>query len=85
MKVSVSLDTRDFDLLKKRAKKVSGGNISAALTDMIRIAAEWEGRESLAKWLGEGREEPSVETMELLRAEWRGDSRRRGSKKRKVA
>jgi len=70
VKLSVSIDRHDFDLLKKRAKRVSGGNISAALTDMIRIAREWEGREALATWLGEGRDEPSAEVMDAIRAEW---------------
>ena len=84
VKVSVSIDKDDFDLLKKRAKQVSGGNISAALTEMIRIAREWEGREVLATWLGEGRDDPSLETMNAIRAEWQS-GRRRASKKSKVA
>jgi len=71
VKLSVSLDERDVELLKKRAKAVSGGNVSAAIADMIRIAREWEGREALAMWLGEKREEPSAETMNAIRAEWR--------------
>src|SRR5258708_1612733 len=72
VKLSISLDERDFALLSKRAKRVSGGNISAAITEMIRIAREWEGREALARWLGEGHEEPSTEAMDRVRAEWRG-------------
>lgn len=84
VKVSVSIDKRDFELLKERAKRVSGGNISAALTDMIRIAREWEGRQALAAWLGEGRDEPSIETMESIRAEWNAPPRRR-SKRTKAA
>ena len=61
--------------MKKRAKQVSGGNVSAAISEMIHIAREWEGREALAAWLGEGREEPSAETMEAVRGEWRGKPR----------
>ena len=75
VKLSISIDQRDLALLKKRAKKVSGGNISAAITEMIHIAREWEGREALATWLGEGREEPSTKTMDEVRAEWRGKRR----------
>jgi hypothetical protein len=77
IKLSISIDRRDFALLKRRAKTVSGGNISAAIADMLRIAREWEGREALAAWLGEGREDPSAEDMDAVRAEWRGTKRAR--------
>jgi hypothetical protein len=70
VKLSISLDQRDLELLKKRAKRLSGGNVSAAITDMIHIAREREGREALAAWLGEGRDEPSKTTMDAIRAEW---------------
>jgi hypothetical protein len=70
VKLSVSLDRSDIELLKERAKRLSGGNVSAAITDMIHIAREWEGREALAAWLGEGRAEPSKKTMDAIRAEW---------------
>jgi hypothetical protein len=72
VKLSVSLDVRDVELLKRRAKVVSGGNVSAAIADMIRIAREWEGREALATWLGEKHEEPAPETMNAIREEWHG-------------
>jgi hypothetical protein len=72
VKLSISIDRVDLKLLEKRAKRVSGGNISAAISETIRIAQEWEGRRALVKWLGEGRGEPSAETMDAIRAEWRG-------------
>jgi hypothetical protein len=77
VKLSISIDKSDFDLLTKRAKKVSGGNVSAAITQMIHTTREWEGREALATWLGDGREEPSSQAMDAVRAEWRGPSRRK--------
>jgi hypothetical protein len=76
VKVSISIDRGDLELLKKRAKRVSGGNVSAAIADVIRVAKDWEGREALARWLGEGREEPSPEVMRAVRAEWQGARRR---------
>jgi len=81
VKLSISLDARDLDLLKKRAKRVSGGNISAAIAETIQIAREWEGREELASWLAKGRDAPSTETMDAIRAEWHGTGRakRRGT------
>ena len=78
VKVSISLDRRDLEVLKKRAKRVSGGNLSGAIAEMIRIGREWEGREALAAWLGEGHEEPSEEVMDAVRAEWRGARQRKG-------
>ncbi len=75
VKLSISIDERDFELLKKRAERGSGGNVSAAITEMIHLAREWEGRETLAKWLGAEHEEPSAETMDAIRAEWRGARR----------
>ena len=72
VKLSISIDPNDLALLKKRAKRVSGGNISAAVSEAIQLAQEWEGRLALAAWLGEGREEPSAKTMDAIRAEWRG-------------
>jgi hypothetical protein len=80
VKLSISVDRRDFELLKRRAKRVSGGNISGAIAQMIDLAREWEGREALAAWLGEGRDEPSQAATEAIRAEWRGPGRsgRRG-------
>jgi hypothetical protein len=77
VKLSISIEKSDFELLSKRAKKLSGGNVSAAITQMIHAAREWEGREALATWLGEGREEPSSAAMNAIRAEWRGSARRR--------
>ena len=83
VKLSISVDRDDLALLRKRAKRLSGGNVSAVITDMIRIADEWAGREALEKWLGRGREEPSAAAMNAIRAEWRGA--RRSKKKRKTA
>jgi hypothetical protein len=83
VKLSISIDRHDLALLKKRAKQLSGGNISLAITEMMRIAREWEGREALAAWLGEGRDEPSAEMMDSVRAEWRGT--RRAKRRTKAA
>ncbi|MFO0742376.1 MAG: hypothetical protein U0270_41265 [Labilithrix sp.] len=43
VKLSISLDQRELAELKRRAKRVSAGNISAAISDMIRLTKEWEG------------------------------------------
>ncbi len=72
VKLSISLDERDLVLLRKRADKVSGGNVSAAIADLIHAAREWEGRRALAAWLEEPHGEPTAEEIEAIRAEWRG-------------
>jgi len=78
VKLSISLDSNDLDLLRERAKKVSRGNVSAAIAQMIHAANEREGREALAAWLGEAHEEPSHEAMNAIRSEWRrGPTRKR--------
>jgi hypothetical protein len=71
------IDKSNFELLSKRAKKLSRGNVSAAIAQMIHTATEWEGREALATWLGEGRKEPPPEVMNAIRTEWRGGPRRK--------
>src|SRR5277367_4777518 len=89
-KLSISIDQKDLALLKKRALRVAGGNISAAISQTIHLAEEWDGREALASWLGEGKGEPSAETMDAVRAEWRGTPRTdrragRGARPRRTA
>jgi hypothetical protein len=81
VKLSISIDQRDFEQLRRRAKRVSGGNISAVISEMIRRAREWEGREALAEWLGEGKDEPTSDVMRAIHAEWRGG----GGKRRRKA
>jgi hypothetical protein len=68
-KVSVSLDRADLALLRKRAKRLHGGNLSAALTEGIRLLREEEGREALVAWLGEAK--MTEAQREEIRAEWR--------------
>lgn len=73
-KISVSLDKGDLDALRRRAKKLYGGNLSAAIAEGARRIREQEGREALLAWLG-----PAADLTEDQRAaihtEWRGDVR----------
>jgi hypothetical protein len=69
-KVSVSLDHADLALLRKRARRLHGGNLSAALADGIRRLREEEGREALVAWLGEAATTTEAE-REAIHAEWR--------------
>ena len=79
-KISVSLDRADVSLLQKRARRLYGGNLSAAIADGVQRVKEEEGREALVGWLGEAASLTS-EQRDSIRAEWHGalaHHRRRG-------
>lgn len=68
-KVSVSLDRSDLLTLRRRAKKLYGGNLSAAIAEAARRLREEEGREALVAWLGEAAA-TTPEERDAIRAEW---------------
>jgi hypothetical protein len=69
-KISVSLDRSDAHALRRRAKKLYNGNLSAAVAEGARRIREEEGREALVAWLGKAAE-ATPEERDALRAEWR--------------
>ena len=69
-KISVSLERTELVALRRRARRLYGGNISAAVTEGLRRIREEEGRESLVAWLGSVGD-ASLEERDALRAEWR--------------
>lgn len=75
-KISVSLDRADVDSLRKRAKKLYGGNLSAAVAEGARRIREEEGRDALVAWLGQAAE-TTPEEREAIRAEWGGQPSKR--------
>jgi hypothetical protein len=52
VKLSVSIDAELLSALRQRARRIHGGNLSAAITEGVRRAIEEEGREALLAWLG---------------------------------
>jgi hypothetical protein len=70
-KISVSLGRADLAALRKRARRLHGGNLSAAVAEGVRRIHEEEGREALVAWLGEAGE-ASVAERDALRTEWQG-------------
>ncbi len=68
-KVSVSIDRGDLAALRRRARRLFGGNISAAVAEGVRRIREEEGREALAAWLGKAGE-ASQQERDALRSEW---------------
>ena len=72
-KVSVSIERSDLAMLRKRARRLYAGNLSAVIAEGVRRVREEEGREALVAWLGEaGAMTP--EESEAISAEWRGES-----------
>ncbi|MBX3187618.1 MAG: hypothetical protein KF819_11410 [Labilithrix sp.] len=72
-KISISLDKRDAAALRKRAKRLHGGNLSAVVAELAADARLLEGMHELVGWLGG----PSLtdDDRRALDREWRGDDR----------
>jgi hypothetical protein len=78
-KISVSLSRSDLASLKKRAKRLYAGNVSAVIAELAADAALLEGMHELVGWLG-GPSLTDRERKELDR-EWSGPKRARKNKK----
>lgn len=79
-KISISLDRSDLSLLQRRARRLYGGNLSAAISEGVQRVKEEEGREALVAWLGDAARTTPAE-RDAVRAEWLGtlaSHRRRG-------
>lgn len=51
-KISISVNREDLNILKKRAKRLHGGNVSAVIAEIIARAKEQELLTELLDWLG---------------------------------
>lgn len=51
-KISISLSRSDLASLKKRAKRLYAGNVSAVISELAADAALLEGMHDLVNWLG---------------------------------
>jgi hypothetical protein len=63
-KVSLSVNREDLAMLKKRAKRLHGGNVSAVFADLIAEIRRREAWERAVAWYGE----PIVMSEEEQRA-----------------
>lgn len=73
-KISISIDRSDLSLLQKRARRLYGGNLSAAIAEGVRRVQEEEGREALVGWLGANADATAAQ-RDAVRDEWRRTSR----------
>lgn len=71
--MSISFDRSDLRLLRKRARRLYGGNLSAVVADGVRRIRDDEAREALVAWLGD-LANTTPGQRESIRAEWRGGS-----------
>jgi hypothetical protein len=88
-KVSVSLKKEDLAVLRKRAKRLYGGNLSALLSDFAKLARYEDGADKLIDWLTEDYK-PGPDALAAVEAEWRSplppaSRRARSSKPKKRA
>ena len=72
-KISISLSRSDLASLKKRAKRLYGGNVSAVISELAADSALLEGMHELVGWLGG----PSLTDgdRQALDKEWSGQTR----------
>jgi len=67
--LSISLPSEEAKILKRRAKRSYGGNVSRVISDAIRYVAYEEGRDALvASFAGKGT--PAPEEAARFDAEW---------------
>jgi hypothetical protein len=79
-KISVSLERADLKALRRRAKRLYGGNVSAAIAEGARRIREEEGRDELVAWLGDSTKTTPHE-RDAIRAEWGGDPEGSGARR----
>jgi Arc/MetJ-type ribon-helix-helix transcriptional regulator len=82
-KISVSLGRDELVALRRRARKLYGGNLSAVVAEGVRRIQEEEGREALVDWLGKAGEASAAE-RDTLRAQWRQEESAPPVKRRKT-
>ena len=63
--LSISLPNEEAKILKRRAKRVHGGNVSRVVSDAIRYIAYEEGRDALIASFGSKGKPTSAEAREL--------------------
>ena len=86
-KVSLSVNRADLAMLKKRAKRLHGGNVSAVFADLIAEIKRREAWDRAVAWYGEPIVLSAVERESIDRELLGGGGgvRSKGARKRRVA
>ena len=80
-KVSLSINREDLAMLKNRAKRLHGGNVSAVFADLIAEIRRREAWDRAVAWYGEPLVMTDAEQTEIDR-ELLGTGRKRSRKRR---
>ena len=80
-KVSISIDRSELAAMRKRARRLYDGNLSAVVAEGLRRVREEEGREALLEWLGEAARATPAE-LQAVRDEWRSAVSRRPARRK---
>lgn len=67
--LSISLPAEEAKILKRRARRAYGGNVSRVVSDAIRYVAYEEGRDALIASFG-GKGKPTLGEAAQLDADW---------------
>jgi hypothetical protein len=67
--LSISLPLEEAKVLKRRAKRIYGGNVSRVISDAIRYIAYEEGRDALIASFG-AKGKPTAEEARRFDADW---------------
>lgn len=82
-KISISLNREDLKALKKRAKRLYDGNVSAVIAELAADAKLLEGMNDLVNWLG-GPSLTDADRKKIDR-ELKGEARATKKKSKKAA
>lgn len=84
-KISVSLSRADLASLRRRARRLYAGNVSAVIAELAADAALLEGMHELVDWLGGPR--LTDQERAVMDREWTGQTpaRKRALKNKKAA
>jgi hypothetical protein len=83
-KVSLSINREDLAILKKRAKRLHGGNVSAVFGDLIAEIKRREAWDRALAWFGEPIQLSAGE-RDAIDRELLGTARSRGARKKSAA
>ena len=67
--------------MRKRARRLYDGNLSAVVAEGLRRVREEEGREALLEWLGDAARATPAE-LQAVREEWRNPVPRRRARRK---